>query len=261
MLFAWQGLLFEHPTDWAPLTLSGNRTEGYARIVAPDRGFLQLRWQLGKSVVSSDAVARYLERLRKDARKDPAGFSCKQEEKNGQISYSYQGRARGKGLLFPAPDGRGVLFLEAVDSPQSVLTEAKRTFKVQDGTYERWALHGLDMRLPRGLKVDSHELKAGKTVLQLSGLKMRVVGERWGFAEQLLSSQTLAKWVCALTGLPEKSLVDSETDDGRVSLQHSRSMAPPVSVKAAAQLDKNQITVIRVETRLPNLRPEWDWFA
>ncbi|HWD41624.1 MAG TPA: hypothetical protein VG944_22465 [Fimbriimonas sp.] len=262
MVFAWQGFCFEHPDDWLPVNLTGNRQEGYARISSPADALLQLRWKSSKGKPSADAVGAYLDRLAKEAQRGKKPFERRVEPEESSVSYSYHSENWGAGKLFRATEEGRVYFVEIVGPSRSKLADvfkrALRTFAEPIEQQERWSLLGLDVLLPSGMKLESHELKAGKTALSFSGPRLKVQAQRWGFAEQLLQKHDFADWARAVSGL--KSSKATVTDEG-VELTGNRHLLGTVTVLAKHQTMQNQITVLRVEGRGEAEKPQWSWFV
>lgn len=254
-VFGWHGISLQHPDDWAPVALSGDRKSGYARLASPRAVSLQLRWAPSGPEALSRALDRYLDKLSRDTRRAKGKFSREIEEDDGLLRYRYRGAVDGDGLLFPTTDGR-VAFLEAVgDSTTSRrrhLDHAHATFRAEG---ERWAVLGLDFRLPKPLRVEAKEFLAGRTTLKLSGRGVQVIAERWGLAESLLANRSLTDWTEARLGRGW-----TVTPDGP-GLRGIRSN--PLRTEVALILDqretKNQVTLLRVQARGDAWRPQWDW--
>ena len=262
MTFAWQGLYLEHPPDWAPAALNGDRKEGYVRIADSAESYLQLRWKTASAKPESSTVNNYLDRLSKDAQRAGRCFERKVAEKGLGVEYSYKSELHARGVLFRPCDGDRIVFLEVVGSSPSALAgpfrEAVSSFGLSGGPMERWSILGLDVLLPCSLALSSHELRAGKTTIRMQGKGMTVMAERWGFAAQLLAKHELPSWAAAVAGVGGGRV--TETDDG-VELSLRRSLFPSVYVLAKVQPVQNQISVIKVETRNASEKPQWNWFV
>jgi len=50
-----------------------------------------------------------------------------------------------------------------------------------------------------------------------------------------------------------------QTDEG-IELRQKRRFQPPIRILVRPQLEQNQITLIRSETRREEFEPQWDWF-
>ena len=261
MTFAWQGFSLDHPSDWGPASLTGTRAQGYIRLESPETAMIQVRWNSG-SVVNSAGVRTYLSRLRGDAKKAGHGFESDVFEEDGAVLYSFKTESFGFGSLFQHVGDSRSYFVEAVGpSRKSAKSQWQRAFDSFQAATEgptRWALLGLDVRLPSKALLQSKELKAGKTRLEFSARGAKVVAERWGFAEQLLAKQPLSTWLGKACRLPNATFVEEE---GRVEASQGRGFLPPISGLARQNLAANQIEVILVESRMSQWRPSWDWFS
>lgn len=263
MRFAWQGFELEHPEDWAPVKLSGTYSEGYAQISGTGSAVLQVRW-LKAGTPTRTAVESYLGRLERDARRARHRFDYHIEDGENQIPYTYRSTRSGRGCLLAGRSecDRRVFLLELSSdgSPRkAVFDEVLASFSPQgDGCFE-WSLFGLNVRIPRGLSLQGKELKAGKTVLEFSDRGSLIRCERWGFAEQILGRHDLLDWVRSVGRLPSGDVVSN--CPRQVELFRRGGLKPAVWLLARVQPDRNQITLIRSESRVQSMRPQWGWFV
>ena len=118
MTFGWQGFQFDHPDDWAPALISGNRHEGYARIASPETLSAQIRWQAQKAGANLEAIlTAYLDRLAKDAKKLKTAFKSSFEKVENGFEYKWSGQGNGKGSMFgkiPGDDWQKAATLRAL---------------------------------------------------------------------------------------------------------------------------------------------------
>ena len=141
-LFGWQGLSLQHPDDWAPVVLSGDRRSGYARLASPRALSLQIRWALAGSESLDRALGRYLDRLSQDARRKRQRFSREVHEEEATLRYRYQSEVDGEGLLFPTDDGR-IAFIEALGESTTARKKAVERARASFATGgERWSVLG-----------------------------------------------------------------------------------------------------------------------
>jgi hypothetical protein len=122
---------------------------------------------------------------------------------------------------------------------------------------EHWSLFGLDVKIPRGARLERHELKAGSTKLFFSAKGASITAERWGFGQQLLAKHDFADWATAIADMRTPIL---EVGDSRVELSQTGFLRTPVTALAMYYEDRNLIMVIRSSSRLKEWRPAWDWF-
>ncbi len=257
-LFGWQGLSLEHPDDWAPVVLSGDRRSGYARLASPRALSLQVRWAPAGREPLERALDRYLDRLSRDTRRQKGKFSREVEPGEGLLSYRYRGEFDGEGLLFPTADGR-VAFLEAVGESstarQKLVERVRESFR-SGGFPERWSVLGLSFTLPAALKIEKKDFVAGRTSLVLLGSGVKVTAERWGLAESLLARGTMLEWAQGRLGRGWSLNQDENGIKGsrKAFLGHDE-------VLLLDQREKNQMTLLRVQTRKEAWRPKWDWLT
>jgi hypothetical protein len=258
--FGWEGFSLEHPDEWAPVVLSGNRDQGYARIASPGRLMLQVRWRRLKGQAGADGFLKeYLARLDRDARKSGTVFSSTTNTVDGRLEYRYSGQAHGRGVAFVAADGR-TFVLEAVSSKSDatlpILRTAVRSFRAGDDS-DRWSAFGLDLALPPGLMVERRNFLAGKTTLDWRGRGVRVHAERWGLANQLLAQHELASWATTLLRA-KRGVVRDEGHGIRICIP-SPAWTPQNEALVCHQASRNQIVVVVSASRDPRWRPEWGW--
>ena len=256
-IFGWHGISLQHPEDWAPVALSGDRKSGYARLASPRTLSLQLRWAPAGSESLRRALDRYLDRLSRDSRKAKGKFSREVVDDSGLLRYKYRGELDGDGVLFPTNDGR-VAFLEAVgDSPTARRRHLDHAHATFHASGERWSVLGLDFTLPAPLRVEAKEFLAGRTTLKLLGRGVHVTGERWGLAESLLAQQSLSEWAAARLGRGW-----TVTEDGPGLMATRKSMlATETALVLDQRANKNQVTLLRVRSRRETWRPTWDWLT
>lgn len=262
MTFAWYGFAIEHPEDWAPVTLTGARQEGYVRIASPGRHSLQVRWKAPNTDVDlSGVLASYLDRLASDAKRAKAEFRSHVDQEESKLTYRYSSSTFGRGAILKSESCGRVFFLESISSKNDSLlpTFRKLLDSFSTGTErELWALYGLNLRLPKGLTVERKTLQAGRTLLVLNSKKTTIEAQRWGFAEQLVAKHGLEPWARSMLELPKAE--GFETDDGIQFSQPGTMLRPPVLAMAKVQPDRNQIATVKVATRDEEWRPQWDWF-
>ncbi len=204
-----------------------------------------------RSADLSSVLDRYLDRLARDARRKRCPFS---RSVDGQ-QYQYRGELDGEGAIFATRDRR-IAFLEAVGDSSTarrrVLARAQNSFEV--GERDRWSVLGLDLTLPRPLRVERKEFLAGRTSLVLSRRGVRVVAERWGLAESLLAQTDLQMWARNRLGNGWRVEADGPGLRGGRSTPFGNEEAIVVHQPKA-----NQITLIRTRSRSVEWRPQWDW--
>lgn len=264
MVFGWFGFHFVHPDDWAPVLFSGDRKEGYVRIASPNRLVCQIKWKETDAHVGSLAkkLSQYMSGLEKDSSKGKASFSGDVEEADGRLWYRYSGSTFGRGVLFSAESENRVYFLELSSSRQEAtnrqLKELLDTFVSSDGLSDRWAMLGLDTKLPSGLRVLRKTLLAGHIGLELETKGVHVAVDRWGFGQQLVEKHGLETWAQATLRMRAKAKVVSDCD---IALSEGKLLTVPKTALVRYQPGQNQITTIAVSTRRRNFQPQWDWIA
>lgn len=262
LTFGWYGFRVDHPEDWAPVAVSGNRREGYVRLGSPGRLSLQIRWKsLGANPDLTLFLKDYFSRLRRDANRSRATFDAEESTDESVLTYGYRGVTFGRGQIRQGACGR-VFVLEVAstqnDSLKAPLRLATQTFESGCGA-ELWSVLGLRMQLPFEMEVEKREFLAGKTRLFLRSKHGSIVAERWAFADQLLRAHPMADWAKAVLAT-ERADVMEENEGLRL-----RWLAMPWRIPAEALVrcdaDANQLTVLSVKSRDAAWRPNWDWLT
>ncbi|AIE87835.1 hypothetical protein [Fimbriimonas ginsengisoli] len=261
MTFGWEGFSFDHPDDWAPVVLTGNREQGYARLSSSGRIIIQIRWKrMKRPADAAGFLDTYLAKMERDARKGKGGFRSERSEDNGRLTYRYSGDNFGKGALFQPPDDGRAFVLEVAstkdDSLGPLLRQALGSFRT-DPQVDRWSAFGLDVVLPKGLEVERKDFRAGKTLVSFKAKRVRLSAERWGFADQLLAKHGLEPWARAIFDA-KGAAVTAEGDGIRLTIP-TTPIRPGTEAIVRPQLERNQIVVIRSTTRDAKWRPQWDW--
>ncbi len=157
-----------------------------------------------------------------------------------------------------------MFFLEAVstkaDSLLSPFRAIANSFRSGNGVADRepWAIFGLETSLPRGLRVERKEFRAGRTSLVLKGRRVVLRAERWGFGSQLVERHGLEPWARAALVMPRAEVHEEPMG---LRLRQARLFPAPAEALVALQAERNQIVAIVATARDPKWRPEWDWLS
>jgi len=259
--FGWQGFGFPIPADYAPLTLTGNRREGYARLGSAGRLNIQIRWRTIQGKVKlRTALDTYFEKLKRDAKKAKDQFSAEIDEKDDGLLYRYTGMGQGRGKLLVSEASKRLLFLEVVGARKDQLLPTFRLIEsgladYGENGWEIWSLLGLRFRSPVPLTLERKLMQAGRTQLVFRTRSLHLEADRWGFGEQLVKKHGLAAWAQAALQIAREP---EESEDSRVSFSQAGLLKP---VSAIAQFDEqnNQIITLKAITRKAERRPTWDW--
>lgn len=260
MLFGWYGFRLEHPEDWAPVTLTGGRNEGYARLASSDTISGQIRWRMAKS--SKDlktALDSYFAKLNQDAKRQKVHLTTEYVETEGRIDYKWTAKGQGRGsLIFSEPCGRAFFIEASATGSRSVQTGHKLLLSSFTSTVEPtelWAVFGLQVLLPAGQQLTKQTFQSGRTRLEFRHRKGQIVAERWGFGEQILARHTFQDWAASAMAIP-KPKIEQEPEG---LLLTGRSLTGKIHGLAQLQEDRNQLVTLRVATRSAEWRPKWDW--
>lgn len=262
MLFAWQGFRFEHPEDWAPVALTGNRREGYARLDGGNRVAFQVRWRtMRRPKDLRPSLDAYLNRLERDAKKAKHAFRAEIEPESDRLGYRWTGVGQGRGTLFYSePCGR-VFFLEAVGGRKDSLLNSVRalveSFAAEPQPLEHWALFGMTVRLPSGLLVARKEFRAGHTKLIFRTGVTQIDVERWGFGAELEAKHGLEPWARAALRMPSAA---ARLEEPGLVLERALPVGF-VEARVLREPERNQLVTVKVRAMGRRWRPQWDWLA
>lgn len=241
MTFGWYGWTFEHPDDWAPTLLSGDRREGFVRLNGPGGEVCGLRWSTGKG--RGDTLEKYRAQLAKEARKAKKPLRFEGDEEG----FKYDAGVRGRGRILRAGDRAAIVEVRAETTRK---LDDRPLTTLADG--ETWAVLGLISRFADPQRLVRRQFYSGRTVLELRGKGTETTIERWGLADTLLRGRTLLDWSVARVN--DGRLTARETEDGVVFDGASLLRKRRVLVRHDAA--ENRILLADVLARRPDRLPE-----
>lgn len=238
MTFGWYGWRFEHPEDWAPVLLSGDRRAGLAQIVSPDRGRVELRWSTGSPRRDPlDAYRKKAERAKAlDWRSDGEFYSYRTAE------------AEFSGRLLAAGDRSALL---EVSAPKLPRLSKELLYSLEAPERDVWAVLGMVATLPPAAAVTRRQLLAGRTTLFLRKGRSDMTLERWGLAESLLAGRDLDAWLEGLA--PDLTFEEPGIRSAK------RPFGREIRLVARHQPERNQLVLARSEGRDSAWRAELAW--
>lgn len=261
-VFAWEGFSFSHPEDWCPVSLTGSRQQGYARLQGPGRIGCQVRWQMAPRRVDLDfALDNYLRLLERDAKRSKVSLRTEKKLEEGVLLYRWVGATQGRGAIVASKDER-LFVLEVVGGAgDSLLPQAKALigsfWAERNQALERWSLFGMTIRLPSGLTPVSKTLQSGRTWLTFRPRGASIEAGRYAFGTELVAKHGLEPWARAALDM---RLGSAESQSGRLRLRTVSKLTRKNST-ALVKLDElnNQIVVVRTTSKSPKWNPEWEW--
>lgn len=261
-LFAWYGFSFEHPDDWAPVTISGNRSEGYVRLASAGRVGCQVRWKQVKEPGDlGNRLSAYLAKLEREARRRKELFRSDIKHEPDAVTYRVTAGLQARGAIFFSKACSRVFFIEASGGRADSLLPVYRSLKSAFCSFgvdalEPWSILGLHVRLPYGLRIDRKMFVSGRTRLELSRRGVSIEVERWGFARQLIDRHGLEAWAVSALKLPRGTV---ETDGPGVRVQARTRLGVPIHAMVAYDEASNRLTSLKIATKKDDWMPEWDW--
>ena len=265
--FGWHGFSFSHPDDWAPVSLTGNRREGYARLASPDRTACQVRWQRVQNPEGlRERLDVYLKRLSRDAKRAKQTLRSTIRQEGGRLVYHWTGQGQGRGTLFFDPKTERIFFLEVNgERKASLLPIARRlneSFHVgeKEGR-EFWSVFGLGVWIPAGAKLEGRRFESGRTRLMFRRGAAKIQAERWAFGRQLIDRHGFENWCRQALRLAD---FEAEAEpQGWVFRKPPKlgGLVGPQVVRVMFQEEANQLVALRVRGWIRGGGPSWNWFA
>ena len=262
-LFAWEGFSFSHPDDWAPVSLTGSREEGYIRLQGSKRIGGQVRWRRTKTAPDlQKALDGYFSLLERDAKKARLPLRKESNEEDGRLTYRWTGQTQGRGALFAA-EGR-VFFVEVTGGKQDSLLPHSRalleTFRVaQSEALEQWALFGFTIQLPPGLSPATKTLQSGRTALRFLPRGARIDVERYAFGTQLVERHGLEAW--ARGALAMHRAKAEACDEGLRLAGKPNPLRGRTVALVRHDVESNQLIAVKSSFKSSKWEPEWRWIA
>lgn len=262
MAFAWEGIALELSDDWAPTAITGKRSAGYVKLGDGSHRAVQIRWQERKGSVDLESRLRaYLKLLDRDSRRQKVPLSYELEESDQGIGYRYQGAFSGRGIASADIDPDRIIFAEISSTRSERLSNQHRKVLATirpafDDEREQWTVLGLNLWLPRHCEPIKREFVSGKTRIVWRKYKSQIEGQRWGLADQLMQRHPLEEWAASVTGL---KVISSSPDV--VHLETRQFLGARSMAVVKHQPERNQLTIIKVNSRWENMRPEESWIG
>lgn len=256
MRLGWQGFCFEHPEGWSPGAFAGNRRSGSVRLAAPARVAFRVRWTAAPKAGELEGFLHaHFSRLARAAQRRRSPFESHSEWDGEHLLFRWAGEGQGRGAVFVGP-GCGRIFLvegtgarrDDLASPLAALLESFRS-GAHEGL-ETWALGGLDLSLPEGLRVVRKVLLQGRTVLGFRGRGAKIEAERWASGGALLSRHGLEPWARAVLRMRA----------GSAEQEHWGLRIAAKGRVALVRFDEFEDQMILLSVR-GGIRPEWDWIV
>lgn len=261
-VFAWEGFTLTHPDDWAPVTLTGTRQEGYVRLQGSGRIGCQVRWKTIKGSPDLDsALDGYFKLLERDAAKARETLATEREARSDGLYYRWQGAGQGRGALLRTAKNR-LFFLEVVGGRKDSLLPFKQavleSFRGEaDDEFELWSLFGLHVRVPKGLSPAGKTLQSGRTWLLFRPKGAVVEVGRYAFGKELTERHGLANWAIAALRMTGAAVHPEEA--GLRLVMEGNALRPKVVALVKLEVAHNQILTVRSASKVERWWPQWHW--
>ncbi|MEI6913637.1 MAG: hypothetical protein WCL39_00745 [Armatimonadota bacterium] len=203
-LVSWHGVGADVPENWNIVAASGDAEEGYFRVDGPLGEIAEFRWKKAKRQPDLELVADdYLKQVKKSTRRqkdlyegDIFGRGAKSKGRKqamqSDVTFEWTADRQGWGRLIWCFDCKRTVIAQ-ISAPRgmSVRDEALDILgTLHDHTHDEgveWGVYGLRYRVPVGVKLIKQRLMSGYLSLNYLGKQGRVIIERWGLAEDLLT--------------------------------------------------------------------------
>ena len=195
---AWHHFQFRLPADWELTGFSARAEKG--RLEFSTRAGLQGQVYWRQSDARPD-VGRIMDEVHRRhlsavGEADARQFRSLKRASPGRFTFGYDGPGRPCHAALYCPDTHVLLqWLFPSYDPEIAETVIKpmlATFEPNDGDCPRWAVLGLDFRLPRALKLVKVEPYPANVSLTFEGKRQpRVTLRRWGLAPLLLKGRSV----------------------------------------------------------------------
>ena len=204
--FGWQGINLTVPADWELVATSGSYESGYVGLADESSMRLELRWESAPgSFEPSDLASRYLQELRRKARKDSAEITVRRDTglaspKRKQVEcYEWASSVQGAGMVSRCEDCGRMVHLAVLGLPGQSLRGLVRTVFASlrdhpEADTHLWRFFDLEFRSPRELPLRRQDLKTGCIRLLFGRGRRELEFVRVSLAKVLLARQSLPAW-------------------------------------------------------------------
>lgn len=204
-LIAWEGIGAQMPESWNLVAASGDASAGYYRVDGPESEIVEFRWRKLRSQPDLESIAEdYLKQVKKSTRKQKNIYegdifgsrrrarSSKTRSRMTQVRFEWLSDRQALGKLLWCGECKRVVIAQISFPPGKVERQQAEAMleSVHDHTLDggvEWGLYGLSFRVPSSVKLIRQQLMSGFLSLNFKGRAGRVIIERWGLAEVLLS--------------------------------------------------------------------------
>jgi len=204
--FGWQGIGLTIPKGWELVSTRGDYRTGYAGLADDKNVRLEMRWDSAQGTAEpSDAAARHIQALRKEAKKDQTDIAVRRDVKlvslQGKEIECYEWRAgtQGAGMVSRCDECHRMVHLVVLGDSAEPLRGLSRTIfsSLQDhpeGGGLLWRFYDVAFCSPADLPLQQHELKTGCIRMFFGRARRRLEFARVSIASVVLGQQGLGEW-------------------------------------------------------------------
>ena len=210
--FGWQGINITVPEDWELVATGGDAESGYLRLADSHRVRLEARWEPARgSKKASEAVGRYLKRVRKKAKRQRTELSVRRHLGLASLRdkdiecYRWVSDQQALAMMSLCKECSRLVHVHVLGLPEEQLNNLARTIfsSLQDhsqGGALKWRFYDLEFCTPSGMKLQKQELKTGCVRMSFAGAGGELEFARMSVAQVVLAKSTLEEWFTGFWG-------------------------------------------------------------
>ena len=204
--FGWQGINLSIPTDWELVSTGGSYRSGYAGLADQSAVRLEMKWDSARGEVDpSETAARYIQVLRKKAKKNRADIKIKRDLKLATLKgkqiecYEWSAGQRGIGMVSFCDQCRRMVHLVIMGRADRPLRGLCRTVFAalkdhpEDGRL-LWDFYDMQFRSPEEMPLERQDLKTGCIRMPFGKGRSQLEFVRVSLATFVLAGKSLREW-------------------------------------------------------------------
>jgi len=204
--FAWEGMQIDVPVGWEMVSVHGARDQGYVGLADEDAIRLEMKWDTVRGKPDpADTASRYLQELRKKAKKSKTEFTVRRPSKLVSFKdaqthcYEWSGQEQGVGMVLRCDQcSRMVHVITKAPPGELVRSAARRIFASlkdhSEGEDVLWSFYDVRLRTPRDMALKRKQLRPGCVRMWFQRKARELEFVRVSLAHALLDEKSLPGW-------------------------------------------------------------------
>jgi len=204
--FGWQGINLTVPHAWELVASRGSYEAGYASLEDEADVRLEVKWESpGKKASPSEVAGRYIQELRKKAKKDRTAITVRRDvnlaaPKGCQTEcYEWTAAVRGAGMVSHCDGCHRLVHLVVLAMGDEPLRKLARTVfsSLRDHSEDDqvfWSFYDVQFSSPRAVPLQRQELKTGCVRMHFQKRHRRIEFVRVSLARIVLAGKSLIEW-------------------------------------------------------------------